>query len=186
MSLASVASQQNQAQQAAALALAADNAASGASSPAASSKSASSAAGATAPANSLTSLSGNFQDFLNLLMTQLQNQDPTSPLDTNQFTSQLVQFASVEQQIDTNQSLTSLIQLTQSGEILQSSSMVGHQVAVQSDHMPLQSGSGELQFTATNAGPVAIAVYTDGGLKLADATVQATQGNQHLEMGRRD
>ena len=44
---------------------------------------------ATPPAGStaLNSLSANFGDFLKLLMTQLQNQDPTSPLDTNQFTS---------------------------------------------------------------------------------------------------
>jgi flagellar hook assembly protein FlgD len=54
----------------------------------------------------LNSLSANFGDFLKLLMTQLQNQNPTSPLDTNQFTSELVQFSSVEQQINTNTSLT--------------------------------------------------------------------------------
>ena len=52
---------------------------------------------ATAPTGSaaLNSLSANFGDFLKLLMTQLKNQDPTSPLDTNQFTTELVQFSSV-------------------------------------------------------------------------------------------
>ncbi len=131
---------------------------------------------ATATSSALGSLSGNFTDFLKLLMTQLQNQDPTSPLDTNQFTSQLVQYSSVEQQINTNSSLTQLIQLTQSGDLLQSSAMVGHQVSVASDHMPLQSGTGSVQFTAPSAGNVAIAVYSDSGTKLANATVAATQG----------
>ena len=111
-----------------------------------------------------------------MLMTQLKNQDPSSPMDANSFTTELVQFSGVEQQINTNQSLTQLIQLTQSGEILQSSSMIGHQVEVTSDHMPLQSGSGQINFTAATAGPAAIAVYNDAGAKLADATVQATAG----------
>ncbi len=70
--------------------------------------SAAAAAGGTA----IKALSGNLTDFLGLLMTQLKNQDPTSPLDTNQFTSQLVQFSSVEQQINQNSSLTKLIELT--------------------------------------------------------------------------
>ena len=47
-------------------------------------------------------LAGNFNTFLKLLTTQLQNQDPLSPLDTNQFTQQLVEFASVEQQVNMN------------------------------------------------------------------------------------
>ena len=53
-----------------------------------------------------STLAGNFQTFLTLLTTQLQNQNPLSPLDTNQFTQQLVQFASVEQQLKTNDQLT--------------------------------------------------------------------------------
>ena len=65
-----------------------------------------------------------------MLMTQLQNQDPTSPMDTNQFTTELVQFSSVEQQINTNTSLTQLIQLTQAGEVMQASAMTGKQVTV--------------------------------------------------------
>ena len=90
----------------------------------------------------LTSLSSNFNDFLKMLMTQLQNQDPTSPMDTNQFTSELVQFSSVEQQINTNTSLTQLIQLTQAGEVMQASAMTGKKVTVSSDHVPLQNGQG--------------------------------------------
>ena len=66
----------------------------------------------------LTALSSNFGDFLNMLMTQLKNQDPSSPLDSNQFTQELVSFSGVEQQINTNNSLTQLIQLTQAGELM--------------------------------------------------------------------
>ncbi|MEQ8332912.1 flagellar hook capping FlgD N-terminal domain-containing protein [Nisaea sp.] len=47
--------------------------------------------------------------FLTLFLTQLQNQDPTSPMDTNEMTNQLVQFTAVEQQIETNKSLASLV-----------------------------------------------------------------------------
>ena len=62
-------------------------------------------------------------------------------MDTNQFTSELVQFSSVEQQINTNTSLTQLIQLTQAGEVMQASAMTGKQVTVTSDHVPLQNGT---------------------------------------------
>jgi flagellar basal-body rod modification protein FlgD len=109
-------------------------------------------------------------------MTQLQNQDPTSPLDTNQFTSELVQFSSVEQQINTNTSLTQLIQLTQAGEVMQASNITGKTVTVSSDHVPLQNGKGTVKFTAPAAEQVAIAIYSDTGAKLSDATMTATKG----------
>ncbi len=164
--MASVAAQQTNA-----ALQAAGNAASGISSTPSASTAASSGS-----ANPLQSLSGNFNDFLQLLMTQLQNQDPTSPLDTNEFTSQLVQFASVEQQINTNSSLTQLIQLTQSGELLQAGSVVGHQVRIQSDHIPLQGGTGQVQFTAPTAEPAAIAIYSDSGQKIREVAVNASAG----------
>ena len=118
MSIASVAAQQNS------LITAANAAAAGAPNATASAASGTSAATQTG-ATALSSLSGNFTDFLNMLMTQLQNQDPTSPMDTNAFTTELVQFSSVEQQINTNTSLTQLIQLTQGGEVMQASAMTG-------------------------------------------------------------
>src|ERR1700735_5035586 len=95
-------------------------------------------------ADPLSSLSSNFDDFLTLLTTQLQNQDPTSPMDANSFTSELVEFASVEQQISTNSSLPQLIQLTQAADVTQASGIVGKQVTVQSTQIPLQSGTGTL------------------------------------------
>lgn len=125
----------------------------------------------------LTSLSSNFGDFLNLLMTQLKNQDPTSPMDANSFTSELVEFTSVEQQINTNTSLTQLIQLTQASDVTQSSSLLGKQVTVQSTQLPLQNGSGTLNFTAPVAEPVSITVQGPNGSTLQQVSLNAAQGS---------
>jgi flagellar basal-body rod modification protein FlgD len=127
-------------------------------------------------ANPLASLSSNFSNFLSMLMTQLQNQDPTSPMDTNQFTSELVQFSSVEQQINTNASLTQLIQLTQGSEVMQASAMTGKQVTVSSDHVPLQNGKGIIQFNTATAQPVDIAIYDANGAKLSDQMLMSSAG----------
>ena len=124
----------------------------------------------------ISTLAGNFDTFLKLLMTQLQNQDPTNPLDTTQFTSQLVQFASVEQQITTNRHLNQLIALTQGEQLLQASSVVGKRVALQADHIPLQNGTAELTFTVPAAQPVAISIYTDTGIKVREAVLSASTG----------
>src|SRR5471030_2721261 len=135
----------------------------------AASSAASSATGQSA--NPLASLSSNFGDFLNLLMTQLKNQDPSSPMDANSFTSELVQFSSVEQQINTNSSLTQLIQLTQAADVTQSSALLGKQVTVQSTQIPLQNGTGTLNFTAPTAEPVYITVQGTNGNTLRQVNV---------------
>ena len=135
-------------------------------------RSSSSATGSSA----LASLSNNLGNFLSMLMTQLQNQDPTSPLDTNQFTSELVQFSSVEQQIQTNSSLTQLITLTQAGEVMQGTAMIGKRVIAATDHVPLQNGQGTINFSTPAAAQVNIAITTDAGVKVRDATLSANAG----------
>src|SRR3954451_14426164 len=65
--------------------------------------------GATNQPDAIKQLSGNFSTFLTLLTSQLKNQDPTSPMDSNTFTQQLVMYSQVEQQIDTNDNLKTLI-----------------------------------------------------------------------------
>jgi flagellar basal-body rod modification protein FlgD len=137
---------------------------------------ATSTAATTSASSSMSSLTSNFTDFLKLLMTQLQNQDPTSPMDTNAFTTQLVQYASVEQQINANSNLTTLIQATQSNTMLQAGSLVGRAVQVSSDHLALQDGTGTAQFTVTAPQRVTVGVYSDAGVKLQETSVQATTG----------
>jgi flagellar basal-body rod modification protein FlgD len=120
------------------------------------------------------SLGSNLSDFLKLLMTQLQNQDPTQPLDTNQFTSQLVQYASVEQQINANTNLTSLIQLTQGGQMLQAGALVGKQVEAQSNTVALQNGTATLNLQPNVSGPVTVSISSKSGVTLSTQQVQAS------------
>lgn len=75
-------------------------------------------------------IADNFQTFLTLLTTQLQHQNPLDPLDTNQFTAQLVQFAGVEQQLKSNDQLKSLIEIEKSAQATQALVYVGNTVAV--------------------------------------------------------
>lgn len=75
-------------------------------------------------------IADNFQSFLLLLTTQLQNQNPLDPLDTNQFTQQLVQFAQVEQQLKSNDQLASLVSIEKSAQSTQALVFVGQTVAV--------------------------------------------------------
>jgi len=77
-----------------------------------------------------TGLADNFQTFLTLLTTQLQNQNPLDPLDTNQFTQQLVQFAGVEQQLKSNDQLKALVDIEKSAQATQALVYVGNTVAV--------------------------------------------------------
>src|SRR6266404_5298659 len=77
-----------------------------------------------------TGIADNFQTFLTLLTTQLQNQNPLDPLDTNQFTQQLVQFAGIEQQMKGNDALASLVKIEKSAQSTQALAFVGQNVAV--------------------------------------------------------
>ena len=73
-------------------------------------------------------LAGNFQTFLTLLTTQLKNQNPLDPLDTNQFTAQLVQFAQVEQQLKQNDQLATLVSLQKTAQSTAALEFVGQTV----------------------------------------------------------
>jgi flagellar basal-body rod modification protein FlgD len=63
---------------------------------------------------SAATLADNFDTFLSILTAQIQNQDPLEPMDSSEFTNQLVQFSGVEQQIRANQQLETLISTTRS------------------------------------------------------------------------
>lgn len=122
-------------------------------------------------------IGGTFDTFLKLLTTQMQNQDPSSPLDTNQLTSQLVQFSIVEQQIAQNDKLQKLVDSSNAEGLYQASALVGRQIAVSSAQLPLDHGTGRIAFDLTSAQDLAVEIR-DGQGKLAYAgTIGGTAGH---------
>jgi flagellar basal-body rod modification protein FlgD len=100
------------------------------SAPAPTTNTGSSSSSSSDSSTSSTGIADNFQTFLTLLTTQLQNQNPLDPLDTNQFTAQLVQFAQVEQQLKANDQLSSLVSLQKTAQSTQALSFVGQTISV--------------------------------------------------------
>src|ERR1700712_3731419 len=128
---------------------------------------------AGAPASSaLSSIAGNFNSFLTMLTTQLQNQDPSSPMSSDTFTSELATFAGVQQQVNTNTNLSTLISLNQDSQVTADTSLVGEKATFTGTQMPLQSGKGSISFTTPSAEPIAIAITNASGNVVR--TVQAT------------
>ena len=84
----------------------------------------------SALAGSRQTIAQNFDTFLSILTTQLKNQNPLDPLDTNQFTQQLVQFTGVEQQLKTNEFLETLLSSTQNAGRMDAVAYIGKQVTV--------------------------------------------------------
>lgn len=108
-------------------------------------------------------IAGNFQMFLQLLTTQLKNQDPTSPLDTNQFTQQLVQFASVEQQLKTNSNLDALVALNKSSQATSALSFVGASVVADGASTEYKDGVAVWNVTSPSAAAANISVLDSNG-----------------------
>ena len=121
----------------------------------------------------LDTLASNFQSFLSLLTTQLKNQDPTSPLDTNQFTQQLVEFAQVEQQLKSNTQLATLVSLQQTAQSTQALSFVGEKVTVNGNSAQLAGGTAS--WTLSSPKPAVATV------NIANATGQLVYSG-HLTM----
>src|SRR4051812_18930190 len=117
----------------------------------------SSGAGAVSNALDNTMIASNFTTFLTLLTTQLKNQNPLDPLDTNQFTQQLVQFASVEQQMKSNDQLHTLVSLQQSAQGTAALSYVGSTVVLDGSSTQMTNSSASWNL---NVGKPATATIT--------------------------
>ena len=124
------------------------------------------ASSSSTPSLSSTSgatLAGNFQSFLTLLTTQLKNQNPLDPLDTNQFTQQLVEFAGVEQQLKTNDGLTSLISLQQTAQSTQALNFVGKTAVVSGDTAALSNSSASWELNVPSNSNVTVNISNSSG-----------------------
>jgi flagellar basal-body rod modification protein FlgD len=97
-------------------------------------------------ASSRATIAENFDTFLQLLTTQLKNQNPLDPLDTNQFTQQLVQFTSVEQQLKTNEFLEAMMTASQGASNAEAVSYVGKVVTASGNKAELVNGQAQWHF----------------------------------------
>jgi flagellar basal-body rod modification protein FlgD len=122
-------------------------------------------------------LAGNFQTFLTLLTTQLQNQDPLSPLDTNQFTQQLVQFASVEQQLKTNSQLTTLVSLQQTAQSTQALGFVGKTAVVDGSTAALTNASATWDLSVPTNSNMTISITNSTGQTVYSGNYSVSAGS---------
>lgn len=128
-----------------------------------SSNTSSSSSGSSTNSAALAGISSNFNEFLTLLTTQLQNQNPLNPLDTNQFTQQLVSFAQVEQQLNANDSLTTLVSLQQSNQATQALGFVGQTVTLNGSTSKLTNSAASWSFQSPSTANAAISITNSTG-----------------------
>src|SRR4051812_47396809 len=123
-------------------------------------------------------IAGNFDTFLQLLTTQLKNQNPLDPLDTNQFTQQLVEFSGVEQQLKTNDFLSSLVTANANTTNSNSVGYIGKQVTASGVRSELVNGQAQWNFSLKDAATVTV------NIKDADGnTVYTEKGNMQAGAG---
>lgn len=126
-------------------------------------------------------IAGNFDEFLQLLTTQLQNQDPLDPLDTNSFTQELVEFASVEQQIDMNTNMQTLISLQQATTDVSALQLVGSTVTVSGTNATLSNATGSPATWTLNSPSAAtanITITNSSGQTVYTGTTSLNAGTQ--------
>ena len=133
------------------------------------------------------SIADDFDTFLLLLTTQLQNQDPTSPMDTNQFTSQLVDFASVEQQLKSNTHLESLVNMALAGSTNSVVSYLGQEVTVGGTTAQLTNGEANWRYSlGTDAASTTLTVTNTAGETVLTTAGNTAQGSHEFNWGGRN
>lgn len=125
---------------------------------------------------SASSLAQNFENFLTLLTTQLQNQDPLEPLDSTQFTTQLVQFASVEQQIGQNARLDEIVKIQGGSQAVSAVSFLDNVVEAFGNVGVLKDGTASYSYTLpSQAQKTTITIRNEAGdiVRTIDGEVDA-------------
>lgn len=128
------------------------------------------------------SFNADFETFLTLLTTQLQQQDPLSPMDTDKFTQQLVQFSQVEQSIKTNSNLANMIEMMQIGAMTEALDYVGKWVELEGNQLSL-SDEGSANFgyeLAEAADNVSVTIRNSDGRLVATLDGETKPGTNAL------
>jgi flagellar basal-body rod modification protein FlgD len=137
--------------------------------------------------DAMQALSSNFSTFLTLLTTQLKNQDPTSPMDSNTFTQQLVMYSQVEQQINTNDNLKTLIGQGTTNAAAMAATYLGKKVSITNGNGSLTSGAAAWTYNLDTASATTQLAITDAkGQTVYTATGETTAGNHSFTWNGKD
>ncbi len=134
-----------------------------------------------------SSLADTFDTVLALLTTQLKNQDPLDPMKSSEFTSQLVEFAGVEQSINANKKLDQLVQLQTSNQLNSAVAFIGKIVEVISDLLLLKDGAAKISYGLDrNAAQTIISITDQNGRAVRSVQGETAAGRHEFEWDGRD
>ena len=146
-----------------------------------------SSSGSASTTDASKQLSADMNTFLTLLTTQLKYQDPLDPMDTAEFTNQLVQYSSVEQAIQTNEKLDSLLSMNIANLGAQAVSYIGKVAQVLGDVMPLDGGVGKATYTLDKDVSTAVITVKDlNGTIVYSEKAETTSGTHEFTWDGKD
>ena len=131
--------------------------------------------------NDAATMAKNFDSFLTLLTTQLKNQNPLEPLDTNQFTQQLVQFTQVEQQMKMNTQLASLISIEQMAQSTAAMAYLGSTATVDGSTAKLEGGKAGWVFSSDKPSSATINIKNSTGALVYSGNYTVNAGQQNFQ-----
>ena len=148
----------------------------------------STASATTAAAAQSTGIKADFTLFLKLLTTQMQNQDPLNPMDTTEYTQQLVQYSQVEQSVEQNDTLKSILASLSGQNLTQASGMIGRSATFDSATAGLSATTpASWAYTATGkVATLSASVTGPDGRVAATRTLDPTEKASFVWDGRRD
>lgn len=108
-------------------------------------------------------------DFLSLMITQLKNQDPLSPMNNNEFINQTTQFSSLEQLINIAKSIENQNKVSKESQLYNGAAFLGKNVKFYGNSFNLKDGEAKIQFTLDNsAESVSVSIYNTAGSLVAN------------------
>lgn len=134
-------------------------------------------------------LAQDFDDFLKLLTTQLQNQDPLDPTDTTEFTNQLVGFSQVEQQIGLNKKMENLISITSANALQQALGYIGLEAQYDGNRIytPGDGGASTINYNLSEAvNGAKLRIVNEDGETIFSTDVSKNKGDNSFVWNGRD
>ncbi len=146
----------------------------------------SSATSTTSQSKSATSQNGlmaNYELFLSILTTQIQNQDPLDPMDSSEYTSQLVQYSNVEQSIQQNKNLEEIIASLQSSQSMAYVSYIGNEVTADASSTLLSGGQASWNYEIKEAASGTYEVRNSSGDVVYTGEAELKAGSGTISWG---